>query len=916
MDGWITFKIMKAQYLKISGHKNEKDFYKEFPNIETFMAKHGAALKQAQSGTQVDANANGIPDYYEQGSYMQTAGQMFPAGQMPQSNQSGPTQSATLAGFNNTFSNVSNGQGYGGMVKGMFSGGDAGNGGVGKAFGDIGKSFGIGGGGGAAAGAKGASGAAGGASNASGYIGAAIDIASGISQLKGEKNAKKAARRDRDVVKLVKTAYDTEDVNRVADFQDSANRNRKALIPTVDANALYNTYGTGSNALAKHGGEIMNTYAPGTLYDDLETAQNGFQANNRFDNYQNNLNSQGLQTISSQFAQNQQTAALANNFSGNSNIGKVNNAYGAMGKGVGTAIGTYFGGPLGGKIGGLLGQQAGRLDPNYKAIASANKEKQGYINYMQNSNGFQNVRAGIASAYTKNGGIMRAGVKLKTNEVGNIHTLSGGYLEPISYNPYSDGTGITSMIKGQSHEDFNGSHSGVLLNYGGGKAQHGSNVPDVEAEDGEPITEIDNNAVIFGDMKVNRLTVGNDPMFKNAYGKTFKKVAEGITEKNAQLGKERDKITYELEAYNPKTSLEKLKGNSLQALSEGLDLKYKVNDAAIRKLAAYQETVHNTTEPLGLNSGKFSRNQLQLEKTQIAESGMSLNRKKDIKGIQSTNLTVAQPGPVDVQDPTGEKAEAIEDTQPYNGFGVDTLLGLAAPWLREKQGEQLRTDQISGELNALADNDVDPVQARYYHPQLRDPNSNLSYQDQLNSNQADFNQLVRASGDNPQALAALAAQKYGANSKVLAEQFRVNQGQREQVSAQNQATLNDALMKNLQIADQQYVRQATAKSATKAVRQEALNSISSKIAQNRLENRTLQVYSNMFPDYSFDNNFRIQKTGTPATFNTQLSNMTGASKKGSTKEVPVFEEDGKTIKEYKTVKVTKNGGLVKAFRDL
>jgi hypothetical protein len=931
---------MKAQYLKISGHKNEKDFYKEFPTIETFMAKHGAALKKAQGGNsaQVDRNGNGVPDYLEYNLYPQQNNQpqnyqMYPQAasqQAPQISSSAQTMQDTTGLVQNLGQSYmqNSGNGFGNTMKGMFSGGDSG-----KSFSELGKSFGFGGGGatgatGAASSAGGAAGGAGkgisgmmggggkggggGMGNMGGYVEAAISIGEGFAAMKGEKKMKRKARRDNDVVGVVKDAYDSEDVNKTQDYLDSASRTRKALMPVQY-----------TDAYAKHGGEITNTYAPNTLYTDLETAQYGNNMGYNNSNVMWNNLGTGMQNI----AQDQRLAGMSNNFAQSQNIKKFDNAGSKVGSGIGQAIGTYFGGPLGGMVGKFAGKYVGgALDPNYRKIKNFNEQKQQKIDYMMNSNNIQSARMNVAGAYTKNGGTLSSG----GNSVGDIHALSGGYLEPISLNPYS-GSPI-SMIKGQSHEESNGRHSGVLLNYGGGKAAHGSmGAPDVEAEDGEPITEIDNNAVIFGDMKINRLTVGDDPMFKNFYGKTFKKAAEGIAKSNEKLGKERDKITYEAEAYDPRTAIDKLKGNSLLARSTALDLKYAVNDAAIRKLAANQEVVHDVTEPVGLNSGKFSRNILEREDTDVAQGGKKVKKSPVVKAplipftdtLQSKpmtieNFNVPTAGPINVQHPYDAPDDPSDNVSQNSGVGLDTLMAMVAPWLRDSSVEGLSTDQISPELNALADNDVEPVQARFYHPQLRDPNSQVSFQDQMNANQADFNQLSRIAADNPEALSALAAQKYGANSKILAEQFRVNQGQREQVNAQNQATLNDALMKNLQIADQQYVRQATAKSATKAVRQEALSSIASKVAQNRLENRTLQTYANMFPDYSFDSNYRIQKTGAPALFNTQLNSTpaSAAARKATTKTVPVYEEDGKTIKEYKTIRENRNGGLVKAFRDL
>ena len=58
--------------------------------------------------------------------------------------------------------------------------------------------------------------------------------------------------------------------------------------------------------------------------------------------------------------------------------------------------------------------------------------------------------------------------------------------------------------------------------------------------------------------------------------------------------------------------------------------------------------------------------------------------------------------------------------------------------------------------------------------------------------------------------------------------------------------LNDAQLKNLQILDQQYVRQAQAKSNTKEQTIAALSSIAAKTAQQRAPNRKLAVMENMY----------------------------------------------------------------------
>ena len=179
-----------------------------------------------------------------------------------------------------------------------------------------------------------------------------------------------------------------------------------------------------------------------------------------------------------------------------------------------------------------------------------------------------------------------------------------------------------------------------------------------------------------------------------------------------------------------------------------------------------------------------------------------------------------------------------------------TALGQVLPFIRPTDQEPLDPRQLMGELYAMSTNKLEPVQAQPYSPQLRVP-YDISLQDQLNEITADQRATQRMLGYNPAAQANLAAQTYGAKSKVLADQFRANQAMKDQVYAGNVAALNDAQLRNLDIYDRQYMRQAQAKSNTKAVAQAALNSISDKYAKNALENRTLATYENLY-NYRYD----------------------------------------------------------------
>ena len=129
---------------------------------------------------------------------------------------------------------------------------------------------------------------------------------------------------------------------------------------------------------------------------------------------------------------------------------------------------------------------------------------------------------------------------------------------------------------------------------------------------------------------------------------------------------------------------------------------------------------------------------------------------------------------------------------------------------------------------------------------------------------------------NPAAQAMLQAQNYGADQSVLANQFRANQGKKDQVYAGNRATLNDARLKNLGIFDQQYARQALAKSNTKATTQAALNSISDKYAKNRLEQRTLKTYENMY-NYRFGKDYRAKNVNELVDWKGRIEGSTGGN---------------------------------------
>jgi hypothetical protein len=229
---------------------------------------------------------------------------------------------------------------------------------------------------------------------------------------------------------------------------------------------------------------------------------------------------------------------------------------------------------------------------------------------------------------------------------------------------------------------------------------------------------------------------------------------------------------------------------------------------------------------------------------------------------------------------------------PWIDFGNEVL-----NYLRPSDQEELDYNQLMGEMYALSNNQLEPVQAQLFKPELSVP-YDVSFQDMLNENQADYNAAQRMMGYNPAAQANLNAQKYMANQKVLGEQFRANQAMRDKVYGDNRNILNQAKLTNLGILDKQYERQSQAMSNTKATTQAALNSISDKYAKNRLENRTLGVYENLY-NYRYNDRGRaVNMNGMP-----QWDMGVAGAKNNTQQKVPVYGPDG-NIDHFQYVEMT------------
>ena len=240
---------------------------------------------------------------------------------------------------------------------------------------------------------------------------------------------------------------------------------------------------------------------------------------------------------------------------------------------------------------------------------------------------------------------------------------------------------------------------------------------------------------------------------------------------------------------------------------------------------------------------------------------------------------------------------------PEEKFDWMDIYRQAQPYLIPSNQEALDPAQLAPEMFALAANQLEPVQAQTFQPMLEEMPT-VSFQDQLNEIQAEANAARRMAGTNPAAQAMISSQAAAAKNKVLGEQLRTNQAMQAESRRRNLGVLNDATLKNLNILDQQYQRQAQAKSATKAQAQSALSSIADKIAKNKLENKTLGVYENMY-NYRFGPKGRAYNVNAPMDFNTQLASM-------STEDIQKMLDQKKAAEK----KSGKNGSIVKAIKNL
>jgi hypothetical protein len=285
-----------------------------------------------------------------------------------------------------------------------------------------------------------------------------------------------------------------------------------------------------------------------------------------------------------------------------------------------------------------------------------------------------------------------------------------------------------------------------------------------------------------------------------------------------------------------------------------------------------------------------------------------LNRTIDKTARPRHKMTVIPSIPEEYPTPTTTK----ETTSPVKPLEAPWWMGLAnqaIDYLTPTDQEGFDYSQLYPEMMATSLNQLEPVPAQTYNPQLLTP-YDISRQDQLNEVTAQARAAERMARNNPAAAASILTAASNAKNEILGRQFRENQANKMGIYNQNIATLNDAQLKNLAIRDNQYERQAKAKSNTKAQALEIAKSMTDKIAKQKLENRTLGIYENLYK-------YRFDKNGKAYNVNPLVQFDVARGGKASSQEAPEgYEYETILKKKKKDADVSRNGSIVKAIKNL
>jgi hypothetical protein len=410
---------------------------------------------------------------------------------------------------------------------------------------------------------------------------------------------------------------------------------------------------------------------------------------------------------------------------------------------------------------------------------------------------------------------------------------------------------------------------------------------------------LDPNALVKGDLKpLSRTNKG-----KAKAGATLM-AEDGVT---TDPKKEKEKIFYS-EAEAKKQGFKKdSKGVWVKKTKDGTKETVKVIPGSASKTSSQREWVGGKTWQQAYADRAPEYKDLSFEEFKKVAQEYIDNYKKENVEIETTTPETTEiiPG----TDPEFEYAKVLSPEYTpveYKRNPMVDAFNQVLPFIRPSNGEPLDAKQLYGEMFAMATNQLEPVPTQSYQPLLDVP-YDISLQDQVNEVTASSRSASQLAGYNPAFQANIAAQEQMNKSKILGEQFRLNQAMKDRVYAGNRATLNDASLKNIALYDQQYQRQAQALSNTKETSQLALNSISDKYLKNDLNNRNLQLMENMY-------NYRFDRRGRAINMNPLFQpNIPQVGAMAGQDLIPIEDEQGNIVRyQLAPTKTTTKQDLEKA----
>lgn len=227
-----------------------------------------------------------------------------------------------------------------------------------------------------------------------------------------------------------------------------------------------------------------------------------------------------------------------------------------------------------------------------------------------------------------------------------------------------------------------------------------------------------------------------------------------------------------------------------------------------------------------------------------------------------------------VDEPTSPATPEQKPNYPWMPYANQALR-----YLQPTDQTALDSEQLYPEWYAMASNQVEPVPAQSYQPELIVP-YDISLQAQRNAIISGQRAVEKQLGYNPAAQANAAPAGYNAINEINEKEFIANQGEHQQVYNANINTMNDAKKINLGIFADQWTKQSQARSNTKATTQAALNSIADKYAKHKLENRKLSIYENMY-NYRFGQNGKAKNYNGLQFFDTTVGGKGSSDKSGA-----------------------------------